>query len=297
MFFNIFFWLIRIISILISVVFITLWERKVMGYIGLRKGPKKVSLIGLLQPLSDRIKLVIKELGKPNVSNYFLFWIFPLFSSFLLFSLWLLFYFENSILYFYLRILGVLCCSSFKVYIVISGGWRRNRKYSFLGSLRGSAQSISYEVVLIFIIFLPCIFSFKFRLDKLFFNNKKLVFGYMILFFFWLLICLAETKRSPFDFIEGERELVSGFNIEYGALQFVFLYLAEYGKIIFFSFFRRFIFFKSGLFLSNVFSVFIIFFFIWVRSTLPRFRYDFLMEISWIVILPFILIYIFLIFK
>ena len=293
----IYFWILRLICVIVRVVFITLWERKIMSYIGLRKGPKKVSFIGFLQPLSDSIKLIVKELGKPNVSKFFLFWFFPLLSCFLLFSLWLFYYFNNRIIYFYLRIIGIICCSSLKVYILIGGGWGRKSKFSFLGCLRGSAQRISYEVVLIFIFFFPCVFSFNYSLDKIFFKNNIFFFGFFIIFFFWLIICLSETKRSPFDFIEGESELVSGFKIEYGALQFVFLYLAEYGRIIFFSFISGKLFFKNKkIFFSNIFSLLIIFFFIWIRSRVPRFRYDLLMELSWIIILPFVLIYSFLFF-
>lgn len=269
-----------------------------MRYIGLRKGPKKVRFIGLFQPISDSIKLIIKELGNPNISNSYLFWLFPLLSCLILFIIWLFFYFYNRIIIFYLRIIGLICCSSVKVYIIIGGGWGRKRKFSFLGCLRGSAQRISYEVILIFIIFFPCIYSFNYRTEKKFFKKKNIFFGYLLIFFIWLIVCLSETNRSPFDFIEGESELVSGFKIEYGALQFIFLYLFEYGRIIFFSFFSRNLFFNfQNYFFCKVLGIIIVFFFIWIRSSLPRFRYDLLMELSWIIILPFILLYLFLIFN
>lgn len=293
----VFFWLISLLRIIISVIFITLWERKVMSYIGLRKGPKKVGLVGIIQPISDRIKLFIKELGKPKISNKFLFWFFPLMSCFILFSVWFLFYFNNRIINFYLGIIGFLCCISLNVYVIIGGGWGRKRKFSFIGCLRGSAQSISYEVSLIFIIIIPCVFSYNYTLKNLFFKKKIFLIGLIILFFFWLIIILTETNRSPFDFIEGESELVSGFNIEYGAIQFVFLYLAEYGNIIFFCFFSSYLFIKLNKFFNNIFRLILIFFFIWIRSSLPRFRYDLLMELCWIVILPFSLFYIFIVFN
>ena len=294
---NLCFWLLSLIMVLISVVFITLWERKVMSYIGLRKGPNKVSFVGILQPLTDRIKLLLKELGKPNISNILLFWFFPLLSSLILFFIWIIFYYEKRIIIFYLGIIGILCCASLKVYVLIGGGWGRKRKFSFLGCLRGSAQRISYEVVLIFILFFPCLLCYSYKLKKIYYKNKFLLLGWLIIFFFWLIICLAETNRSPFDFVEGERELVSGFKIEYGALQFVFLYLAEYGSIIFFSFFTGKLFFSFNTIIAKLLRIMIIFFFIWIRSTVPRFRYDLLMELSWIIILPFILLFLFRFFR
>ena len=195
------------------------------------------------------------------------------------------------------------CCTRFGVYTLIASGWSSNRNYALLGALRGIAQTISYEVrmALIFISFIFFLGGFKLEWFRI--NQEVVIFLFIFypLFLCWLGSCLAETNRTPFDFAEGESELVSGFNIEYGRGGFALLFLAEYGSIIFISFVIGLVFF--GVLSNFVFSVllgsFFCYWFIWVRGTLPRFRYDKLMYMAWKSYLPVSLnlILLFLVFK
>lgn len=180
-----------------------------------------------------------------------------------------------GILYLFL----VLCLS---VFPVLGRGWASKRKYGILGALRGAAQRISYEVVLVF----SLIWVFLFFKEKNFYLNKNLKLGFIFIFvlILWILVIICETNRAPFDFAEGERELVSGFNIEYGSFPFALLFLAEYGVILFLSMITGFLFFKYFL---RIFIGWIIrICFIWVRRTFPRFRYDMLMVLCWGIFLP-----------
>nr|YP_011009683.1 NADH dehydrogenase subunit 1 [Hygia opaca]WPV77675.1 NADH dehydrogenase subunit 1 [Hygia opaca] len=282
-------YLIMIIFILISVAFVTLLERKVLGYIQLRKGPNSVGIIGLLQPFSDGIKLFFKEQTYPYMSNYIIYYLSPIFMLILSFSLWLLFPYIINTYNFDLGVLFFLCCSGMMVYGIMLSGWSSNSKYALLGGLRSVAQTISYEVsmsmiILCFVIF---IFSFNF-IDFFIYQSVWFIFLSLPLFFCWLSSCLAETNRSPFDFAEGESELVSGFNIEYSGGGFAFIFLSEYMNIIFMSLLTVIMFLGCDLYSIFFYfkSVFIIFWFIWVRGSLPRFRYDKLMNLTWKVFLP-----------
>ena len=161
--------------------------------------------------------------------------------------------------------------------------------YSFIGGLRASAQVISYEIRFFFILFCPIMYLAKYNTHN-YFNNFFFVFFFMwCLFVLWIITCLAETNRAPFDFAEGEREIVSGFRIEYGALQFGFLYLSEYGSIMLLRLLTVLFFFSNNIFLTFLLVKFFIYVFIWVRASFPRFRYDMLMTFAWIGILPFVL--------
>lgn len=182
-----------------------------------------------------------------------------------------------------LFLLIFVCISAFNVYCVLGAGLSSKSKYSILGGLRGASQSISYEVILMILVLFPCI-CFGGYSSHLFliFQNKIFLFFTFISFVF---ISVCETNRAPFDFAEGERELVSGFNTEYSSLGFAFLFISEYGSIIFIRFLISFITFPGYLFLLG--GLFFIFFFIWIRGSFPRFRYDLLMSFSWKVLLPF----------
>jgi len=190
------------------------------------------------------------------------------------------------------------CCTSFGVYTLIGRGWSSNSNYALLGATRGVAQTISYEVriALIFLgVLLLCgSFSFIEILGEQYYI--WFLFLFYPIFLCWVTSCLAETNRTPFDFAEGESELVSGFNIEYGRGGFALLFLAEYGRIIFISYLIV-IFFVGGsyanFFLFNFIGLFFCFWFIWVRGTLPRFRYDKLMYLAWRAFLPVSLFYLF----
>nr|YP_011010289.1 NADH dehydrogenase subunit 1 [Ventidius longitarsus]WPW46904.1 NADH dehydrogenase subunit 1 [Ventidius longitarsus] len=284
-----------LIMILLSVAFVTLLERSVLGYIQLRKGPNKVGYLGLLQPFSDGLKLFFKEQTYPYMSNFVVYYFSPVFMLILSFSLWLLFPFLVNVYNFNLGFLYFLCCTSLGVYGVLMCGWSSNSNYSLLGSLRSMAQTISYEVSMSMILLCFLLFVFGFDLLLFFFYQNYIwfVFFSFPLFFCWVSSFLAEVNRSPFDFAEGESELVSGFNVEYSSGGFAFIFLSEYMNIIFMSMLTVIFFFGCNL---NSFSffiklVFMIFLVIWVRGTLPRFRYDKLMYLTWKVFLPISLNY------
>nr|YP_010268834.1 NADH dehydrogenase subunit 1 [Halobates hayanus]UIG88226.1 NADH dehydrogenase subunit 1 [Halobates hayanus]UIG88239.1 NADH dehydrogenase subunit 1 [Halobates hayanus] len=284
-----------LIMILLSVAFVTLLERKVLGYIQLRKGPNKVGLMGLLQPFSDGLKLFFKEQTYLYMSNFMIYYFSPVFMLMLSFSLWLLFPFMVNVYNFNLGFLYFLCCTSLGVYGVLMCGWSSNSNYSMLGSLRCMAQTISYEVSMSMI--LLCLILFVYGFDLILFSFFQNYIWFMFfsfpLFFCWVSSFLAEVNRSPFDFAEGESELVSGFNVEYSSGGFAFIFLSEYMNIIFMSLLTVIFFLgcdlNSLLFFFKL--VFIIFLVIWVRGTLPRFRYDKLMYLTWSVFLPISLNY------
>ena len=288
-------WLIVLIKVLISIPFLTMLERKALGYIQSRKGPKKVRFIGILQPIRDGAKLVLKELGTPSSSNIMLFWISPIISFLLMILAWRFFpsYYRNY--FFCIGIVVFLCVIRVQVYTLLGSGWGSNRKYTLLGSVRGASQTISYEISLIIVIFLPCCFERSYSFND-FLNSSYWLFLFLFpCLTIWLISNLAETNRTPFDFAEGERELVSGFNIEYSAFEFACLFLAEYGRILLMSLISAVLFFPAGGLFYLIVGRSIIFFFVWIRGTLPRFRYDLLMNMAWKIFLPARLVYLLLI--
>nr|AXS65028.1 NADH dehydrogenase subunit 1 [Cleroidea sp. 1 KM-2017] len=289
--------LILLIFVLIGVAFLTLLERKVLGYIQIRKGPNKVGLIGILQPFGDAIKLFTKEQVFPYMSNFNLYYFSPVMNLFLSLFLWLSMPFYVMLFNFKFSLLFFLVVSSLSVYTIMIAGWSSNSNYAMLGSLRSVAQTISYEVSLSMILmsFLFLILNFNFFSFLIY--QKYLWF--IILFFplclMWFVSSLAETNRTPFDFAEGESELVSGFNVEYSSGGFALIFLAEYSSILFMSMLCSLIFF-GGDFYSWFFFLKILFFsflWVWVRGTLPRYRYDKLMGLAWKSYLPISLNYLF----
>nr|YP_010583089.1 NADH dehydrogenase subunit 1 [Hiratettix distanti]YP_010583103.1 NADH dehydrogenase subunit 1 [Hiratettix malaisei]UGN61535.1 NADH dehydrogenase subunit 1 [Hiratettix distanti]UGN61549.1 NADH dehydrogenase subunit 1 [Hiratettix malaisei] len=288
--------LILMIIVLISVGFFTLLERKIMGYMHIRKGPNKVGFIGLLQPFSDGAKLFLKEQFFPKNSNFLIYYICPLLGLVQSLFIWLLFPFYFNCIDFSFGFLFFLCISSLGVYSLIVCGWSSNSMYSILGCVRSISQTISYEVSLSLILlsyFLLCD-SYNLLNFNLVQNMSWFMFFSLPIFFCWFSCNLAETNRAPFDFSEGESELVSGFNVEYGAGGFALLFISEYSSIIFMSMLSCLIFF-GGDFFSFFFFLKIIFFcfiFVWVRCSLPRYRYDKLMYLAWKCYLPMSLNYI-----
>nr|YP_010852820.1 NADH dehydrogenase subunit 1 [Graphium cloanthus]WGL40239.1 NADH dehydrogenase subunit 1 [Graphium cloanthus]WHN78805.1 NADH dehydrogenase subunit 1 [Graphium agamemnon] len=282
--------LILILGVLIGVAFLTLLERKVLGYIQIRKGPNKLGMVGLLQPFSDAIKLFTKEQIFPNYSNYMSYYFSPVVGFVLSLMIWMLIPYYYNMVSFSLGILFFLCCTSLGVYTVMISGWSSNSNYALLGGLRSVAQTISYEVSLALILLSAIIMIMDFNMMS-FKNYQEMI--WFIFFMFPLSLCwissmLAETNRTPFDFAEGESELVSGFNIEYSSGGFALIFLAEYSSILFMSMLFVLI-YLGGYSLSFDFYLklsFISFLFIWVRGTLPRYRYDKLMYLSWKSYLP-----------
>nr|UJG45344.1 NADH dehydrogenase subunit 1 [Aquarius najas] len=284
-----------LIMVLLSVAFVTLLERSVLGYIQLRKGPNKVGFMGLLQPFSDGLKLFFKEQTYLYMSNFLIYYFSPVFMLLLSFSLWLLFPYMINVYNFGLGFLFFLCCTSMGVYGVLMCGWSSNSNYALLGSLRSMAQTISYEVSMAMILLCIVMFVYDFNLLSFMYYQSYIwfIFFSFPLFFCWVSSFLAEVNRSPFDFAEGESELVSGFNVEYSSGGFAFIFLSEYMNIIFMSLMT--VIFFLGCDLNSIIFyfklVFIIFLVIWVRGTLPRFRYDKLMYLTWKVFLPISLNY------
>nr|YP_010288413.1 NADH dehydrogenase subunit 1 [Aleochara curtula]UKO31681.1 NADH dehydrogenase subunit 1 [Aleochara curtula] len=290
--------LILLICVLVGVAFLTLMERKVLGYIQIRKGPNKVGLMGMLQPFSDAVKLFSKESLIPLMSNFNFYYFSPILNLFLSLMLWVCMPFFSMMYSFNFGFLYFLCISSLGVYSVMISGWSSNSNYALLGGIRSVAQTISYEVslALILLSFLFLVLSMN-MLDLL--KYQKYLW-FIILFFplsvIWIISSLAETNRTPFDFAEGESELVSGFNVEYSSGGFALIFLAEYSSILFMSMLCVILFlgadFYSWMFFFKLSLM--SFLWIWVRGTLPRFRYDKLMYLAWKSFLSVSLNYLFL---
>lgn len=275
--------LIGLVCILLSVAFFTLLERKLLSILGLRLGPNKVSFIGFFQPIGDALKLSNKQC---NVLSNFSFFFYYFSSSLILFSsviIWICYTFNGtsfiSLKFLFLILMYILGFNSLNSILL---GWRTFSKYSLVGSLRTVSQLISYESVLYL-----CFFFF------IYYNGR---FGYIfsffiaflslpLIFFFWLPSVLADLNRTPYDFSEGERELVRGFNTEFGCRSFTLIFLSEYSNIIFFRVLTRILFFFPFIL---IFSIFFFFLVIWIRSVLPRFRFDLLIDLAWKFFVPFL---------
>nr|AEP27468.1 NADH dehydrogenase subunit 1 [Liophloeus tessulatus] len=279
-----------VICVLVGVAFLTLLERKVLGYIQIRKGPNKVGFIGLLQPFSDAIKLFSKEQTYPYMSNFNLYYFSPVLNLFLALLMWMCMPFFTVNLNFNLSFLFFLCVSSLSVYTIMLSGWSSNSNYAMLGGLRSIAQTISYEVsmVLILLSFLFMVSSFDMIKLEAYQENIWFIVILLPSSLMWMVSSLAETNRTPFDFAEGESELVSGFNVEYSSGSFALIFLAEYANILFMSMLCSMMLLGGGLCSFSMFIKLSImsFFWLWVRGTLPRYRYDKLMYLAWKTYLP-----------
>nr|AYP72684.1 NADH dehydrogenase subunit 1 [Cassida sp. EMHAU-15090501] len=285
-----FVYLILVVFVLISVAFLTLFERKVLGYIQIRKGPNKSGFIGLLQPFSDAVKLFTKEQTFPFMSNFFIYYYSPLFMMLISMMLWMSMPFYFFYLDFSYSVLFFLCFSSLGVYGVMMAGWSSNSTYSLLGSIRCIAQTISYEISLVLIImsFIFFTLSYSFSDFSVFQLGIWFIFMMFPLSIMLVVSLLAETNRTPFDLAEGESELVSGFNVEYSSGGFAMIFMSEYMNILFMSMIMT-LFCMGGDYYTIFFYfklTFFSFLWIWVRGSFPRYRYDKLMNLTWMVFLP-----------
>nr|ALN11489.1 NADH dehydrogenase subunit 1 [Pristimantis fenestratus] len=285
-----------IIPILLAVAFLTLIERKILGYMQLRKGPNVVGPTGVLQPITDGLKLFMKEPVRPSSSSKTLFLLAPAMALTISLIIWTPLPMPLPFSDMNLGILFILSLSSLTVYSILSSGWASNSKYALIGALRAVAQAISYEVTLALILLCAILFSGNFTLQN--FNVTQevvwLIFPAWPLYVMWFISSLAETNRAPFDLTEGESELVSGFNVEYASGPFALFFLAEYANIIMMNSITTIIFFGSSttaplshLTLTLMTKATILSMtFLWIRASYPRFRYDQLMHLVWKNFLP-----------
>nr|BAS04751.1 NADH dehydrogenase subunit 1 [Paramisgurnus dabryanus] len=286
-----------IIPVLLAVAFLTLIERKVLGYMQLRKGPNIVGPYGLLQPIADGVKLFIKEPIRPSTSSPFLFLATPMLALTLAMTLWAPIPMPHPVTDLNLGVLFILALSSLAVYSILGSGWASNSKYALIGALRAVAQTISYEVSLGLILLAVIIFSGGYTLQM--FNTTQEGIWLLIpawpLAAMWYISTLAETNRAPFDLTEGESELVSGFNVEYAGGPFALFFLAEYANILLMNTLSAVLFLGAShiptspeLTTFNLMTkaALLSLVFLWVRASYPRFRYDQLMHLVWKNFLP-----------
>jgi NADH-quinone oxidoreductase subunit H len=294
-----------IIPLLVAVAYLTLLERKVMASMQQRRGPNVVGLFGLLQPLADGLKLLIKETILPASANTIIFILAPIITFLLALVTWSVIPFGVGMVLIDLNvgILFVFAISSLGVYGIIAAGWSSNSKYSFLGALRSAAQMVSYEVSIGLIIMCVLLCGGSLNLSEIVYAQKEVWYCVPLLplFIMFFISGLAETNRAPFDLPEAEAELVSGYNTEYAAMGFALFFLGEYANMILMCSVLSILFLGGWLPLINIFpfnlipGVFwfgfkvtiLLFVFVWVRAAFPRYRYDQLMRLGWKVFLPF----------
>lgn len=302
-----------VLPLLIAVAYMTLAERKIMAAIQRRKGPDVVGVFGILQPLADGLKLFVKETVLPSSANLVIFILAPIITFLLALVSWCVIPLGEGMVYsdVNIGILYVLAISSLGVYGIVTSGWSSNSKYAFLGSLRSAAQMVSYEVSigLILITVLLCVGSLNLSEIVLAQQSIWFVFPLLPIFIMFYISILAETNRAPFDLPEAEAELVAGYNVEYSAMGFALFFLGEYANMILMCSLTTVLFFGGWLPVYNwTFfywipssiwfgskTTFLLFGFIWIRSSFPRYRYDQLMRLGWKILLPMSLGWVFLV--
>lgn len=298
-----------VLPLMVAVAYLTLAERKVIGYMQVRIGPNRVGYWGLLQPVADGLKLLFKEIILPTASNKGLFFLGPVLAIAPAFAAWAVVPFDATMVLADIDagLLYILAMTSVAVYGVIIAGWASNSKYAFLGSLRSAAQIVSYEIAMGFTLVgvLMCANSL---------NLGKIVLGQAGGFWHWYFVPLfplfvvyfisavAETNRAPFDVAEGESEIVAGFHVEYSGMAFAVFFLAEYANMILVSMLAALMFLGGWLspvpFIPDSFLwllakvAFLLFLFLWFRATFPRYRYDQIMRLGWKIFIPITLVWI-----
>jgi NADH-quinone oxidoreductase subunit H len=306
--------LLLIIPLLLSVAYLTLAERKIIGWMQLRKGPNRTGFLGLLQPIADALKLIFKEPIIPQGSDKVLFLLAPIITFSLAMIGWAAIPIDTFIIAnLNVGVMYILAVSSLGVYGVIIAGWASNSKYAFLGAIRSAAQMISYEIAIGLCIVCVLLTTGTLNLTEII-NAQKDMPLYMDLLLFPMFVVffisiLAETNRHPFDLPEAESELVAGYNVEYSSMPFALFFLGEYANMILMSSFAvvlfmggwlppfklEFLNFVPGFIWFILKIMFCLFIFIWIRASIPRFRYDQLMRLGWKVFLPLTLIWVILI--
>ncbi len=301
--------------LMIGVAYLTLAERKVIGYMQVRIGPNRVGYYGLLQPIADGLKLMFKEIIVPTGSNHFLFVVAPILALMPALAAWAVVPFADGLVLADVNagLLYILAMTSLGVYGVIIAGWASNSKYAFLGSLRSAAQIVSYEIAMGFALVCVLMAAQSLNLSEIVRGQQSSsgLFGWYFIplfpmFVVYLIAGVAETNRAPFDMAEGESEIVAGFHVEYSGMAFALFFLAEYANMILIAVLCAIMFLGGWLppfniapftWLPGIFWLlakmsFVLFLFLWFRATFPRYRYDQLMRLGWKVFIPLTLIWV-----
>ena len=313
-----------LVPLFLSVAYLTLWERKLIGWIQIRIGPNRVGPLGLLQPIADGVKLLFKEIIVPTASSKALFILAPMLMIMPAIAAWAVIPFAPEVMLSNINagLLYILALTSFGVYGVIIAGWASNSKYAFMGAMRSAAQMVSYELAMGFALVVVLMVSGSLNLSEIVNSQGRGYFagkGLNALSWNWLPLApmllvyfisgVAETNRAPFDVVEGEWEIVAGHMVEYSGMTFALFFMAEYMNMILISTLTAILFFGGwqapidspffnllppfGWLLVKVF--FIVSMFLWIRATFPRYRYDQIMRLGWKVFIPLTLVWIALI--
>jgi NADH-quinone oxidoreductase subunit H len=298
-----------VVPLLLAIAYLTYAERKVLAFSQLRKGPNVVGPFGLLQPFADGLKLLVKETVVPSEANRVVFIVAPLLTFTLSLVAWAVIPFDAGVVVSNINVgvLYIFAISSLGVYGIILAGWASNSRYAFLGALRSAAQMVSYEVAIGFVLVTVLLCAGSLNLSEIVEAQRHIWFAIPLLpmFVIFFISGLAETNRAPFDLVEGESEIVAGYFVEYSAMTFALFYLGEYGNMILTSAMTSVLFLGGwlapfgitpftwipGLIWFALKVALVLFCFLWVRATFPRFRYDQLMRLGWKVFLPFSLLW------
>jgi NADH-quinone oxidoreductase subunit H len=314
--------LIKIIAVALPlmgcVAYLTLWERKMIGWMHVRLGPNRVGPAGLLQPIADALKLLLKEIIVPAKANKALFVLAPVMTIMPAMAAWSVIPFGPEVVLANVNagLLFVMAITSMEVYGVIIAGWASNSKYAFLGAMRASAQMVSYEIAMGFVFVIVLMVSGSLNLSEIVAGQTRGVFADMGLNFLswnWLPLLpmfgvyiisgIAETSRHPFDVVEGESEIVAGHMVEYSGMSFAMFFLAEYANMILVSMLATLMFlggwsapleilgFIPGWIWLGIKTFLVVSIFIWVRASFPRYRYDQIMRLGWKIFIPLTVVY------
>ncbi|MDH5474016.1 MAG: NADH-quinone oxidoreductase subunit NuoH [Gammaproteobacteria bacterium] len=315
---NLFFIVIIMVPLMLSVAYVTYAERKIIGYMQVRIGPNRVGPKGWLQPIADAVKLMFKEIVIPTNANRFLFLGAPILSIAPALAAWAVIPFNDGWVLADVNaaLLYILALTSMGVYGVIVAGWASNSKYAMMGALRSAAQVVSYEIAMGFALVGVLMASGSLNLGEIISKQQGGVSDWFIwpllpLFFVYFISGVAETNRAPFDVAEGESEIVAGFHVDYSGMAFAVFFLAEYANIILVAALTSIMFFggwlspfeglvdSDSLLLGNGIHWFLaktalfIFMFLWLRATFPRYRYDQIMRLGWKVFIPVTIVWLF----